>query len=94
MKQDNLIWLDLEMTGVDAHKDHMLEIACLVTDEQLNIIAQGPSIVIQQPEKHLNGMDPYVRDMHTNSGLLHRVITSPISLDLAEKDCWERIHRV
>lgn len=81
----HLFWLDLEMTGVDAQKDHIIEIASLITDENLNVIAEGPSVAIQQPPEHLIVMSDYVRNLHTNSGLLNRVAASTISLGFAEK---------
>lgn len=82
---NHLFWLDLEMTGVDAQNDHILEIASLVTDEQLNIIAEGPSLAIHQPPDHLNVMNDYVRNLHTDSGLLNRVAESTVSVGFAEK---------
>lgn len=85
MSDQNLFWLDLEMTGVDAQQHHILEIATLVTDKDLRVIEQGPSLVIQQSEEHLNGMLNEVRDMHMKTGLLNRVAQSTTSLGFAEK---------
>ncbi|MDZ4153642.1 exonuclease domain-containing protein, partial [Methylicorpusculum sp.] len=61
-KKENLIWIDLEMTGLDTTRHVILEIASLVTDSQLNILAQGPSLVIHQPEENLKNMHPWVLD--------------------------------
>ncbi|HRE00672.1 MAG TPA: exonuclease domain-containing protein, partial [Ilumatobacteraceae bacterium] len=65
-----LVWMDLEMTGLDASKDVIVEIATIVTDDQLRIVAEGPDLVIHQPPQALELMVPFVRDMHTRSGLL------------------------
>lgn len=83
------LWVDLEMTGLDPQKDVVLEIASMVTDAQLNIMAEGPSIVIHHTHDVLNHMDNKVRAMHTQSGLLDRVISSNISLGIAEQQIYE-----
>lgn len=59
-----LVWVDLEMTGLDIDKDHILEIACLVTDSQLNIIATGPNLIIHQPDHVLNNMNEWCTNQH------------------------------
>ncbi|PKN03814.1 oligoribonuclease [Candidatus Dependentiae bacterium HGW-Dependentiae-1] len=79
-KKENLIWIDLEMTGLDTTRHVILEIASLVTDSQLAILAEGPSLVIHQPEENLQNMHPWVLDQHTKSGLLDRVRASTVSL--------------
>jgi oligoribonuclease len=68
----NLVWIDMEMTGLDADLCHVLEIACLVTDGQLNIIAEGPVIAIHQPDHILDGMDEWCTRVHGQSGLTQR----------------------
>jgi oligoribonuclease len=78
-----LVWMDLEMTGLDATHDVIVEIATIVTDDQLNIIAEGPDLVIHQDEAALANMDPVVVDMHTRSGLLTAIRASTISLEEA-----------
>lgn len=83
---NNLFWLDLEMTGLDPQKDHILEIAVLVTDKDLQVIKEGPSFAIQQPPEYLAHMDDYVRNLHTDSGLLNRVADSTTSIGLAERE--------
>jgi oligoribonuclease len=72
--------MDLEMTGLDPAKDVILEIATLATDDDLTIIAEGPDLVVHQPEELLAAMDPYVLNMHTKSGLLDAVRDSTITL--------------
>lgn len=84
-KENNLIWIDLEMTGLCPEKDYILEIASIVTDSQLNIVAQGPSLTIHQPWYCLQDMNEWVKEQHTKSGLLSEVATSTISLEDAEQ---------
>lgn len=75
-KADNLIWLDLEMTGLDTVNDCILEIATVVTDSNLNILAEGPIFAIAQPESVLAKMDVWNTKQHQSSGLTDRVKTS------------------
>ncbi len=75
-----LVWMDLEMTGLDHTSDAIVEIATLVTDDELEIVAEGPDIVVHQPDDVLIKMDPFVVDMHTRSGLLDLIRTSKASL--------------
>jgi len=70
---DNLIWIDLEMTGLDPDTDHIIEIATVVTNSQLEILAEGPVIAIHQTDEILAGMDDWNTKQHTKSGLLERV---------------------
>jgi oligoribonuclease len=77
------MWMDLEMTGLDPGKDVIVEIATLVTDDDLNIVAEGPDLVVHQSEAALAAMDPFVVDMHTKSGLLDAVRASTLSLQEA-----------
>jgi oligoribonuclease len=74
-----LIWMDLEMTGLDESRHVIVEIATLVTDDDLNIIAEGPNLVIHQPDEVMVHMDDFVTNMHTVSGLLEKIKTSTIS---------------
>jgi oligoribonuclease len=78
-----LVWMDLEMTGLDPAKDVIVEIATLVTDDELEIVAEGPDLVVQATEAQLAGMDPFVVDMHTRSGLLEAIKASTITLEEA-----------
>jgi oligoribonuclease len=84
-KPDNLVWIDLEMTGLAPDRDHIIEIATIVTDSQLNVIAEGPVIVIHQPEPVLAAMDDWNRRTHGESGLADRVRRSPFSAAEAER---------
>jgi len=85
-RENNLIWLDLEMTGLDVEKDVILEIACVITDSQLNIIARGPQFVIHQPDEMLNSMNEEVIQMHKKSGLIDQVRISDITVTFAEQE--------
>lgn len=75
--------MDLEMTGLDHTSDVIVEIATIATDDDLNVVAEGPDLVVHQPEEALAGMDPVVVDMHTSSGLLDAIRTSTTSLETA-----------
>ena len=82
---DNLIWIDLEMTGLDPDNDVIIEIATIVTDSNLNVLAEGPSIVVKQPDAMLDGMDEWNTRQHGQSGLTQRVRDSQISIAEAER---------
>ena len=84
-KKTNLIWIDLEMTGLVPEKDIIIEIATVVTDAYLNVLAEGPSLAIHQDNKHLDSMDEWNTRQHTKSGLVQRVKESEISVNEAEK---------
>lgn len=75
----NLIWIDLEMTGLDPIHDRIIEIATVVTDADLNVLAEGPSMAINQAQTLLDGMDEWNTKQHGNSGLIERVSQSTIS---------------
>ena len=75
----NLVWVDMEMTGLDPDNDRIIEVAVVVTDAQLNILAEGPVFAIHQPEEIMNGMDAWNKGTHGRSGLIERVRTSTIS---------------
>lgn len=81
----NLIWIDLEMTGLYPENDHIIEIATVVTDAQLNILAEGPVIAVHQNDELLAGMDEWNTRQHNQSGLVKRVKESTISEAEAEK---------
>ena len=80
---DVLVWMDLEMTGLDPAKEVIVEIATIVTDDQLNIVAEGPDLVVPAPPDVLAAMDPFVIDMHTKSGLLELMKASTLTLEEA-----------
>ena len=84
-KKTNLIWIDLEMTGLVPEKDIIIEIATIVTDADLNVLAEGPSLAIHQDNKYLESMDEWNTRQHTKSGLVQRVKESEISVNEAEK---------
>ncbi len=83
-KPDNLIWIDLEMTGLDTHRDYIIEIATIVTDAHLNILAEGPVFAIRQPDEILDKMDDWNTRQHKGSGLVHRVKASTVTEAEAE----------
>lgn len=78
-RQDNLIWIDLEMTGLNPEQDRIIEIATIITDAQLNILAEGPNLVIHQSDTLLDGMDEWCTRQHGQSGLTQRVKDSRVS---------------
>ena len=83
-KKTNLIWIDLEMTGLIPEHDVIIEIATVVTDAQLNVVDEGPSIAIHQSNEILDGMDEWNTNQHNHSGLVKRVQESKISIAEAE----------
>ena len=86
MKSDkNLIWIDLEMTGLDPKKDSIIEIATVVTDSELNVLAEGPVLAIQTPKERLDQMDEWCTTHHGNSGLTQRVLDSTVTMQQAEQ---------
>ena len=82
--QKRLIWIDLEMTGLDTVNDSIIEIATIVTDNELNVLAEGPVCAIQQNEDILKAMDHWNRSHHTDSGLWQRVVNSHYDMRAAE----------
>ncbi|PHM36316.1 oligoribonuclease [Xenorhabdus innexi] len=83
--ENNLIWIDLEMTGLDPERDRIIEIATIVTDSELNILAEGPVIAVHQPDEQLALMDEWNVRTHTASGLVERVKQSTFSEAEAEQ---------
>ena len=88
---DTLIWIDLEMTGLNPEKDAILEIATIVTDDRLELVAEGPNIAINHPEEVINTMDEWNMTTHKESGLLDRIKASPYDSRSAEKKTLEFI---
>jgi len=86
---NNLIWIDLEMTGLDTAKDRIIEIATIMTDGQLNIMAEGPVLAIHQPDAIMSGMDEWNTKQHGKSGLTERVRKSTITEVEAERQTIE-----
>ncbi|WP_457097866.1 oligoribonuclease [Lysobacter sp. P5_B9] len=84
-KEQRLIWIDLEMTGLDTDNDSILEIATIVTDAQLEILAEGPELAIAHPVERLQAMDEWNRNQHGKSGLWQRVLEQGVTMADAEK---------
>jgi oligoribonuclease len=78
-----LAWIDLEMTGLDPTRHTIVEIACLVTDDDLAIVAEGPDMIVHATPEELSQMDDFVTDMHTRSGLLAAITASTLTLEEA-----------
>lgn len=89
----NLVWLDLEMTGLNPDEDKILEIATIVTDKHLNVLAEGPVIAIHNSDAVLDKMDDWNKKTHGNSGLIERVKASKISVAHAEQMTLEFIQQ-
>jgi oligoribonuclease len=83
--RQNLIWLDLEMTGLDPDNDFIIEIATVVTDQNLNVLAEGPVLAVHQPQTALDRMDDWNLKQHGGSGLIQRVRESHVDLAGAER---------
>ncbi|WP_394261278.1 oligoribonuclease [Moraxella boevrei] len=82
----NLVWIDLEMTGLDTMSDTIIEIATIVTDSELNILAEGPVFAIHTPDIVLNAMDDWNTRQHNQSGLVDRIRRSTVTLEQAEAE--------
>lgn len=82
---ENLVWIDLEMTGLEPDTDVILEIATIVTDKQLNVLAEGPVLAIHQPDEVLGNMDEWCVNVHGNSGLIQRCRDSQVDEQEAVK---------
>ncbi|KAI8991752.1 ribonuclease H-like domain-containing protein [Mycotypha africana] len=89
MIKNPLVWVDCEMTGLDLTKDHLIEIAVLITDGDLNIVAKGPEIVIHQPKEVMDDMNEWCIEHHGKSGLTKQVLESKISAQEAEKQVYD-----
>lgn len=81
---DRLVWIDLEMTGLDYYNDVILEIATIVTDGDLNVIATGPTLIIHHPDEVLEKMDNWCTEQHSKTGLYKAVQESTVTLEQAE----------
>jgi oligoribonuclease len=88
---DRLVWVDLEMTGLDLERNRIVELAVLVTDARLEELADGLDLVVHQPAEVLSEMDDFVRKMHTKSGLLPEIERSSLTLEAAGKQAIEYI---
>jgi oligoribonuclease len=86
---NNLIWIDMEMTGLQPDADRVIEIAMLVTDPQLNVLATGPVLVVHQPDEVLDAMDTWNKSTHAKTGLIERVRASSLTEADAERQALE-----
>jgi oligoribonuclease len=86
MAQDYMVWMDLEMTGLDFANDVIIEIATIVTDKNLEEIAEGPNLAIYQEDTVLDKMDAWCKSHHTESGLVDRIKQSSITMEQAQED--------
>jgi oligoribonuclease len=84
MLQPNLVWIDLEMTGLDLHKERIIEIATIVTDSNLNVLSEGPVLAIKQEQSFFDDMDDWNITHHSKSGLLDRIETAGVGEREAE----------
>ena len=91
--KDNLIWIDLEMTGLDPNEERIIEIATLITDSQLNILAEGPNLIIKQTTSLLDAMDEWNQNQHGFSGLIDLVKSSNITEQMAEIETLDFISK-
>jgi len=82
---NNLVWMDMEMTGLDSETEAIIEIATIITDKDLNILQEGPNLVIHQPDEILTRMDEWNTRHHTASGLVERVRQSKVTIAEAER---------
>lgn len=89
----NMVWMDLEMTGLEPEQDTILEIATIITDKELNIIAEGPNLVVHQDQEVLDRMGSWCREHHGASGLSARVLTSKITMHDAEEQTLDFIRQ-
>ena len=90
---DHLVWIDLEMTGLDPASDRIIEIATVVTDAHLRVVAEGPVLVIHQDDARLAAMDEWNRTTHGASGLIRRVRESRLTAEDAERETLEFLHQ-
>jgi len=87
----NMVWMDLEMTGLDPEKDTILEIATIITDGQLQVLAEGPVFAIRHAKSALDAMDPWCVKQHGSSGLTQRCLESDVDLAEAELRTLEQV---
>ena len=86
---NNLLWIDMEMTGLQPDSDRIIEIATLVTDPQLNVIATGPVLVVHQPDEVLDAMDSWNKSTHAKTGLIERVRASALAEPEVEREALQ-----
>ena len=92
-KNDRIVWIDCEMTGLDTERDLLVEIAALVTDSELNVLGDGIDVVIHAPDEALENMAPVVQQMHSASGLTEEIRRSTVSVGEAEQMVLDYLRR-
>ncbi len=90
---DHLVWMDLEMTGLDPERDVILEVATLITNADLEVVAEGPELAVRRDAPTLGGMDEWNTTTHTASGLVERVIGSDVRMAEAESETLDFIEQ-
>lgn len=90
-KHDRIVWIDLEMTGLDIHEHTIVEVAALITDADLNVLGEGVDVVVHASEEELGRMNEFVTNMHESSGLLAEIRESKVTLKEAEDAVLELI---
>lgn len=90
-KHDRIVWIDLEMTGLDIHEHTIVEVAALITDADLNVLGEGVDVVVHASEEELGRMNEFVTNMHESSGLLAEIRESTVTLKEAEDTVLELI---
>lgn len=88
-REQRMVWIDLEMTGLDIEKESIIEIATIITDSELNILAQGPNLAIKVSEELIEGMDEWNTTHHHQSGLVDRIRTVGVSIEEAQQKTIE-----
>uniref|UniRef100_A0A2M4CJR7 Probable oligoribonuclease n=1 Tax=Anopheles darlingi TaxID=43151 RepID=A0A2M4CJR7_ANODA len=88
---NNIVWIDLEMTGLNVERDRIIEIACIITDSELNITAKGPNLILHEPDSVLESMNEWCKKHHLQTGLVGAVKESRITLEQAEKEILDFI---
>ena len=86
MKKNNIVWIDLEMTGLHPETDEIIETACIITDTDLNLLAEGPNLILNQRPGVFARMDAWNQNQHTKSGLWEKVLASKLSVQDAEEE--------
>src|SRR5690606_36696991 len=85
-KEFNLVWVDMEMTGLNPDTDRIIEVAVVVTDAELNVIAEGPVFAVHQPDEVLDALESWIEGTHGRSGLIERVMASTVSEAQVEEE--------
>ncbi|CAH0552802.1 unnamed protein product [Brassicogethes aeneus] len=90
---NRIVWIDMEMTGLDIESDKIMEVACLITDSELNIIAEGPELIIHQPKQILDNMNEWCVNQHGKTDLTEASLKSKISVQMAESSMLEFVKK-